>query len=225
MTPSHRFCAVVFDLDGTLVDTLPDIHEALNRALEEASLAPIDTEACRRMIGGGAHNLIEQAFTAIGEPADDPRIDAVFERFLVLYEAEPAVRSRPFDGVIEALDRLRAENVALGVCTNKPHGLTEIVLRELGLDGYFGDSVIGGDALEVRKPAAGHLLEVVRRTGHAASQTLMVGDSETDVASARNAGLPIVAVDFGYTRTQPSQLGADILISAFDQLPAAMSKI
>ncbi len=222
MPPSHRFRAVVFDLDGTLVDTLPDIHEALNRALAEDGLDPIDENACRRMIGGGAHNLIEQAFGMIGEATDSPRIDAVFERFLVLYAAEPAIRSLPFPGVIDTLDWLRGQNVALGICTNKPDGLTALVLEQLGLASYFGEAVIGGEGLPVRKPDPGHLLEVVRRTGHAPSQALMVGDSETDVAAARNAGLPVIAVDFGYTRVPPAELGADILISDFAHLPDAM---
>ncbi len=225
MAGSPPFQAIVFDLDGTLVDTLPDIHEALNRSLVEANLAEIDRTACRNMIGGGAHNLIEQAFTQIGEPTDDPRVDDVFARFLLLYEAEPAVRSRAFPGVVSALETLQAQGVALGVCTNKPHGLSEMVLEKLKLARFFGDAVLGGDALAIRKPDAGHLLEVIRRLGHSPSVSLMVGDSATDVATARNAGIPVIAVDFGYTNTPASELGADALISHFDSLQDALNRL
>ena len=225
MSANPPFQAIVFDLDGTLVDTLPDIHEALNRSLSETGLSEIGEAACRNMIGGGAHNLIEQAFTLIGESSDNPRIDPVFARFIALYEAEPAVRSHPFPGAVAALEALREQGIALGICSNKPHTLTEMVLKDLKLEHFFGDAVIGGDALAIRKPDAGHLLEVIKRLGHPPSAALMVGDSATDVGAARNAGIPIIAVDFGYTNTPAAELGADALISHFDSLLDTISAL
>ena len=219
------FKAIVFDLDGTLVDSLPDIHEALNRALVEARLTTIDEAACRKMIGGGARNLIEQAFTAIGEAPDETQIDGLFARFLDLYRDEPAIRSKPFPGVIAALEALQGQGAALGICTNKPQDLSELVLEGLNLGHFFGDVVIGGDALAIRKPNAGHLLEVIQRLGHLPADAIMVGDSATDVGAARNAGVPVIAVDFGYTDTPPDELGADALISHFDSLLETMARL
>lgn len=219
------FKAIVFDLDGTLVDTLPDIHEALNRALAEARLATIDEAACRNMIGGGARNLIEQAFTVIGETPDETRIDELFERFLDLYRDEPAIRSKPFPGVIDALEVLQGRGLALGICTNKPQDLSELVLDGLNMGRFFGDVVIGGDTLPIRKPDAGHLLEVIQRLGHVPADAVMVGDSATDVGAARNAGVPVIVVDFGYTDRPAAELGADALISHFDALQDAMTRL
>ena len=219
------FKAIVFDLDGTLVDTLPDIHQALNRALAEARLAEIDEAACRNMIGGGARNLIEQAFAVIGERADEARIDELFERFLNLYRDEPAIRSKPFPGVIDALESLQGRGHALGICTNKPQELSELVLDGLDMGRFFGDVVIGGDALSIRKPDAGHLLEVIQRLGHLPADAVMVGDSAADVGAARNAGVPVIAVDFGYTDRPAAELGADALISHFDGLLDAMARL
>jgi phosphoglycolate phosphatase len=217
--------AVIFDLDGTLVDTLPDLHVALNRVLEEEGLQTLAPAETRLMIGGGARNLIELAFQKRQVAAEGNRIDAGFNRFLNYYGAAPTVHSCPYPGVLEALVTLSNSGAALGVCTNKPQDMTNQVLQGLQLAHFFGDAVIGGDALSIRKPDAGHLLAVVEKTGRAAEKTIMVGDSETDVGAARNAGIPVIAVDFGYTALTPEELKADIVISHFDELLSALATL
>jgi phosphoglycolate phosphatase len=214
--------AVIFDLDGTLVDTLPDLHVALNCVLEEEGLQTLAPAETRLMIGGGARNLIELAFQKRQVAAEGDRIEAGFDRFLDYYGAEPTVHSRPYPGVLEALTTLSKGGAALGVCTNKPQDMAQQVLQGLKLAHFFGDAVIGGDALPVRKPDARHLLAVVERTGRTPDKTIMVGDSETDVGAARNANIPVIAVDFGYTALTPEELKADIIISHFDELLPAL---
>jgi phosphoglycolate phosphatase len=217
--------AVIFDLDGTLVDTLPDLHVALNRVLKEEGLQTLAPAETRLMIGGGARNLIESAFQKQQVAAEGARVDAGFDRFLEYYGASTTVHSRPYSGVLETLTALSKSGIALGVCTNKPQDMTDQVLHGLQLAQFFGDAVIGGDALPIRKPDAGHLLAVVERTGRAPDKTIMVGDSETDVGAARNASIPVIAVDFGYTALTPEELKADIIISHFDELLAALETL
>jgi phosphoglycolate phosphatase len=214
--------AVIFDLDGTLVDTLPDLHVALNRVLKEEGLQTLAPAETRLMIGGGARNLIELAFQKRQVAAEGDRIEAGFDRFLDYYGAEPTVHSRPYPGVLEALTTLSKVGAVLGVCTNKPQDMAQQVLQGLQLSHFFGDAVIGGDALPIRKPDARHLLAVVERTGRTPDKTIMVGDSETDVGAARNANIPVIAVDFGYTALTPEELKADIIISHFDELLPAL---
>jgi len=224
-SPNASDQAVIFDLDGTLVDTLPDLHVALNRVLEEEGLQTLDPSETRLMIGGGARNLIELAFIKreiIGEKA---RIHAGFDRFLDYYGAEPTTHSRPYPGVLQALDSLSKFGTAMGVCTNKPQDMSEQVLNGLQIAHYFGDAVIGGDTLATRKPDASHLLAVIEKTGRSPDQTIMVGDSEADVGAARNAGIPVIAVDFGYTALTPEELKADIIISHFDELLPALTSL
>jgi phosphoglycolate phosphatase len=220
------FATVVFDLDGTLADTLPDILSALNRVMAEEGLRSVSFAEGRTLVGGGARLLMEHAL-AVTAPAlpPEPAIDACYARFLDYYAAEPALRSRPFPEVIEALTALRDAGCRLGVCTNKPHDLTLAVLAGLGLDGFFGDAVLGGDALAVRKPDPRHLRAVIERAGDGAGASVMVGDSETDVAAARNAAVPVVAVSFGYTALAPGELGADLVIDHFGELPAALDRL
>ena len=220
------FATVVFDLDGTLADTLPDILSALNRVMTEEGLRVVSYAEGRTLVGGGARLLMEQALAATAPgPVPEPTIDACYARFLDYYGAEPAVRSRPYPGVVEALTALRDAGCRLGVCTNKPHDLTLAVLAGLGLEGFFGDAVLGGDALAVRKPDARHLRAVIERAGDGTGASVMVGDSETDVAAARNAAVPVVAVSFGYTALAPAELGADVLIDHFSELAAALDRL
>ncbi|NKB19101.1 MAG: HAD-IA family hydrolase [Alphaproteobacteria bacterium] len=217
--------AVIFDLDGTLVDTLPDLHVALNRVLEEEGLQTLDPAETRLMIGGGARNLIELAFIERKITGEEARIDAGFDRFLDYYGTASTVHSRPYPGVLEALVTLSESGTALGVCTNKPQEMTEQVLEGLQLARFFDDAVIGGDTLLVRKPDATHLLAVIEKTGRRPEKTFMVGDSETDVGAARNAGIPVIAVDFGYTALTPEELKSDIVISHFNELMPALKSL
>ena len=220
------FATVVFDLDGTLADTMPDILSALNRVMAEEGLREISYAEGRTLVGGGARALMEMALAAAAPgKLPEPAIDACYARFLDYYRAEPAVRSRPYPGVIEALSSLRAAGCGLGVCTNKPHDLTLDVLAGLGLAPFFGDAVLGGDALDVRKPDARHLHAVIARAGIAAGASAMVGDSETDVATARAANVPVVAVSFGYTALAPADLGADALIDHFGELGDTLDRL
>lgn len=220
----HGFEAVVFDLDGTLIDTLPDILAALNRLMGEEGRREIAYEEGRYMVGHGTRVMLERAFAATGPTQTAEILDSLNRRFVDYYLAAPAVMSAPYDGVEETLAALAADGVILGVCTNKPHEISLRILGELGLDRHFA-AAIGGDALDVHKPDAAHLLTTIARMGAVPGKAVMVGDSEIDVRTARNADVPVVVVEYGYTAKPPHTLGADAVIAGFDGLSAALQRI
>lgn len=214
--------ALLFDLDGTLVDTAPDLAAATDHVLEAFGRPPIGLAQVRQMVGDGALALIRRGFDASGPPADEPTLAAGHRLLLAYYGNHVADTSRPFPGVVATLERLRTAGHMMAVCTNKPHRLSVMLLEQLGLLSFFG-AVVGGDSLAVRKPDPGHITGTLAALNHpAGAGAVMVGDSMNDVASARGAGIPVVAVSFGYTTTPPDQLGADRLIDDFAALPAAL---
>ncbi|HWB49285.1 MAG TPA: HAD-IA family hydrolase [Stellaceae bacterium] len=210
---------LLFDLDGTLVDTLPDLTSALNEVLREQGHAPLLPAEVKPMIGDGMPMLLRRGFAARGVEAAEAM--AVQSRFIEIYEAHATNASRPYPGVPETLAALRAAGYATGVCTNKPHHATGAVLRELGLDGLF-DGYAGGDRFAVRKPDAGHLLGLVEALGGDPRRAAMIGDSENDALSARAAKLPLILMRYGYARIDPAALGPDRLLDRFAELPAAL---
>ncbi len=213
--------AVGFDLDGTLVDTAPDLHAHLNELLDEHGRGPVSLESVRLMVGDGSRVLIQRSLTATGGPLNDVGLDELVREFIARYTAEPLRLSAVYPGVREALDALAAGGVGLGVCTNKPQLPTDRLLELLGLRHYFG-AAIGGDALPVRKPDGGHLRAVLHALGVEPAAAVMVGDSQNDVLTARALGVPSVVVDFGYTTVPARELGADAVIGHFDQLLPAL---
>ena len=209
-----RFQTVIFDLDGTLVDSAPDLCGVVNHMLDEHGRAALDLDAIRAMVGDGAAKLIERGFGATGGlPAPLPQLVA---RFIALYENRIAQETRPFPGVVDTLTRLDQAGLRLGICTNKPTGLTNRLLQELDLARFFG-SVAGGDG-PARKPDPRHIHVVIEGLGARADSALMIGDSMNDVAAARAAGIPVFVVPFGYTRIPPAQLGADRVLRDFAEL-------
>lgn len=210
--------AVIFDLDGTLVDTAPDLGAALNRLLAEYGRSALAPESIRTMIGDGAAKLVERGFTATGGWPAEP--SAIVGRFLSIYEAGIADCSRPFPGVTAVLERLAAAKIRLGVCTNKPGVATEELLSAIDLRRHF--SAVGHGDGPARKPDPRHLLRVVEQLGAQPATSVMVGDSANDVAAARAAGVPVVVVTFGYTATPAHELGADAVIDRFDALPGLL---
>ena len=208
----------IFDLDGTLVDTAPDIIDALNRTLSDLDLAPVDDSTGRSFIGGGARKLVADGLAeSAGRGFEQTAIDDAYARFIDYYTEKSATRSALYPGVRDALDALADTGLAMGVCTNKPQALSLDVLEAFDLHRYFR-AVIGGDALPERKPAAGHLLETARRAAPEFSRAIMIGDSPTDVAAARNANFPVIVVDYGYTVTPAAELGADAVIPDMREL-------
>ena len=220
-----KFKGVVFDLDGTLINTLPDILAALNQVMGGEGLREIHEDEGKTFIGGGAYNLIEQAFLAIGINPEDPRVETAFQQFLIKYEKDPTSRSQIYPGVKDCLGTLQLSGIKMGVCTNKPIGLTRKIISEMAMDHYFGDAILGGDSLHVRKPNPRHVVRVIELMGTGTNDVIMVGDSETDVKAARGAGVPIVVVDYGYTSIPHDLLGADAIISSFFELPDAIRNL
>lgn len=216
------FAAVVFDLDGTLADTLPDVVGALNRLLMEDGLRYVTYDEGRNLVGEGARSLIERAYMAIGRPLERAEIDLRVERFIGLYRRDPVVGTRLYPGVREVLGRLYDNGVKLGICTNKPHEMALVVLERLDLASYFG-SVIGAGVLAVRKPDPRHLLAVIDRLAVAREACVYVGDSPVDVETARNAEIPVVVMSCGYSRVPAAELGADAVVDSFGELPAAFA--
>ena len=209
-----RFAAIIFDLDGTLVDSAPDLCGVVNDMLQQHGRVVLDMDDIRKMVGDGAAKLIERGFGATGGlPAPLPDLTREFIR---LYEARIARETRPFPGVVETLERFKAAGLKMGVCTNKTTPLSRRLLNELDLTRFF-TVVVGGDG-PTRKPDRRHLEATMRELETNADEALMVGDSMNDVAVARNAGVEVVAVSFGYTTIPPRDLGADRVIDRFDQL-------
>jgi phosphoglycolate phosphatase len=215
------FDAVVFDLDGTLVDTAPDLHAHLNEMLSELGRPGLELATIRPLIGDGARALIERGLEVSGGIPASADLDALFLEFLTRYTARPLRFGAIYDGVRGVLDELQSAGVRLGVCTNKAQAPTDRLLAELDLERYFAVA-LGGDVLSVRKPDAGHLRVVLERLGVDPPQAVMVGDSQTDLLTARAAGLPCVLVSFGYTPIAARELGAEAVIDHMAELSAAL---
>ncbi len=215
----NRRSVILFDLDGTLIDSAPDIRFALNDVLRQASLPTITLEQTRSFIGDGATRLVQRAFTAVGVPLHASALTLYRDRYLRAYDARLAVETKPYPNVPQTLRALRWAGWRLAVCTNKPHAATTSVLQCLGLDSYF-ETASGGDSFAVRKPDPDHLLSTLAVLDATADQAIMVGDSENDVAAARAADIPVVVMSYGYHRGPLEEMAADLLLDDFATLPA-----
>jgi len=209
--------AILFDLDGTLIDTAPDIAASINIVLARDGLAALDLGDVRSMIGHGIRALVKKAYAASGCPIDEGTLDLREATMMSVYATHLTVLSRPMPGAVDALAACQARNAALAVVTNKPLGLTQTILRHFGIDGLFA-ATIGGDFGLAPKPAPAPLFAALGPLGVAPKDAIMVGDSATDVAAARAAGIPVVAVGGGYTDKPADELGADRALASLHGL-------
>jgi phosphoglycolate phosphatase len=215
---------VVFDLDGTLVDTAPDLVDTLNIILTREGIPPVAFDVARTLIGGGVKPMLERALAEQGRALPAQEMDDLFETFLKYYADHIADRSRPFPGVEQALDILAQRGCTLAVCTNKFEWLSVRLLGALNLSQHFA-AICGQDTFEVKKPHPDTLRKTVAMAGGDIVQTVMVGDSATDIRLAQAAQVPVVAVDFGYTDTPVTVFKPDRVISHFDKLASAVFEL
>jgi phosphoglycolate phosphatase len=214
--------AVVWDLDGTLVDSAADIAAALNRLLTEERLPELDDDRIRGMIGEGVPTLIRRGLAAHDETADEQRLGRLVERFLVIYSESATARTRLFPGVCEVLATLGDAGIRQAVCTNKPEAITRQVLADLDIATHF-DVVIGGDTLPRNKPDPLPLRTALQRLGVSPEQSLMVGDSAIDVLTAHAAGVDVAFVTFGYGPPPVEPQRADFLVDDVAEIPALVA--
>ena len=215
---------LVFDVDGTLADTAPDLMGALNFVLAREGVAPSPVAAARRLLGAGGRALIQRGFAESGRAIDAATLERLFVDFLAHYNAHIADGTTLFPGVIACLDRCAAAGWRLAVCTNKMEHSTKLLLGKLGVLDRFA-FVCGQDTFGVGKPDPRPFVETVRAAGGALDRAVMVGDSKTDVAIARAAGAPVICVDFGYTDVPVAELGPDRVVSSFDEVFAAAAGV
>ncbi len=215
------FDLVVFDLDGTLADTAPDLAAALNHALAHFGRPAIEAEMVRNMIGHGSRALLRKGLAATG-PVSEELVERGYGTFLDYYAAFICEGSRAYEGVEDCIDTLRAQGVRVAVCTNKPEALTHLLLDALGWQDRF-DAIVGGDTLPLRKPDPAPLREAIARGG--GGNAVMIGDSITDADTARAAGVPFVAVSFGFSDRPVEALGADAVVDHFDDLIPALRRL
>jgi len=215
---------IVFDLDGTLIDTAPDLVDTLNVIFGREGLAPLPYATARNFIAGGARVMIARGIEAERRVLPPDKLEQLFEDFIAHYSEHLADRSRPFPGLTDALDVLALRGCQFAVCTNKLERLSVLLLDKLNLRDRFV-AICGQDTFGIQKPDP----EILRRTVAAAGGTLqnavMIGDSITDIRTARAAGVPIVAVDFGYTEHPIAEFDPDRVISHFAELPASIAAV
>ena len=221
---THPFEALVFDLDGTLIDSAPDVCASVNRVFKAKGRRELSLDEAKDMIGWGGRVLMEKALAATGDPGSEDEIDDTLRAFLKSYADHPAELTTVFPGAVEALETFKAAGVKLGICTNKPTATTTPVLKALGLDGYF-DVVSCGDAVPHKKPDGRHVLQVIEQLGATVDTAAMIGDSENDIHAANDAGVRSVCVTFGYAHVPLEDIGADALIDRFEDLPRALRQI
>src|SRR6266850_1323757 len=215
---------VVFDLDGTLVDTAPDLIAALNFVLDREGLPAVPIKSARNMIGAGARKLIERGLELDGREASFADITRLTSDFIDHYAAHIADESRPFEGLEGALDDLSARDYRFAVCTNKLEWLSKLLLDQLGLSSRFS-AICGADTFGVSKPDPAILQQTVARAGGQLSSTVMVGDAGTDIGVARRANVPVIGVDFGYTDVPMADLKPDRLVGHMRDLAAAVESL
>lgn len=209
--------AVIFDLDGTLIDSAPDLHTAANALLAERGLDPVSLARVRDFIGEGVPKLVERSLEAGGAPATAQKLTAAVRRFRAIYGAEPVRLTRPYDGVEEALGALSARGLLLGVCTNKPERVSRDILARLGLDRHLR-VLVGGDTLARMKPDPAPLLQTARLLGAGPAETLFVGDSGTDADTADAAGISFALYSGGYRKRRLDAFGECFVFHDFGAL-------
>lgn len=220
-----RDVTLVFDLDGTLVDTAPDLVHATNHVLGSLGLAPLAAGQVRPWISFGARRMIIEALAASGQPsANTDTIDGLLEQFLTHYVANIAVASRPYAGAVAALGRYQEQGATLAVCTNKREAMALKLLEALELAPMFA-AIAGRDTFPVSKPHPDHLRGTIRLAGGNDARAIMVGDSAVDIATARAAGVPVVGVSFGYTDIPIRELEPDFAIDGYDELDAVLARL
>jgi phosphoglycolate phosphatase len=219
-----QVATIIFDLDGTLVDTAPDLVATLNVVLGREGLPAIGYDEARLLVGGGARRMIERGVASEGKARTAADLDRMFNDFIAYYADHVADHSRPFPGVEEALDVLAARGCRFAVCTNKLEWLSVRLLKALGLADRFV-AICGQDTFGIQKPHPDALHSTLRKAGGTIHRAVMVGDSQTDIATAQAAGIPIIAVDFGYTDVPVAQFAPDRIISHFNALPDSIADV
>jgi phosphoglycolate phosphatase len=215
---------IIFDLDGTLVDTAPDLIDTLNVIFAREGLPSVPYEAARNAIGGGAKTMIARGIQAEGRILSAQKLEQMFADFITYYSDHVADRSQPFPGVIDALDTLAARGCRFAVCTNKLEQLSVLLLGKLKLADRFV-AICGQDTFGMQKPDPEILRRTVAAAGGNLQRAIMIGDSNTDIRTARAAGVPVIAVDFGYSERPIAEFGPDRIINHFSQLPASIDAI
>lgn len=213
---------IIFDLDGTLVDTAPDLAAALNAVLTRAGRPAVPIDEVRHLVGRGARKLIERVLETSGTAPGPGEIDDFVAHFLEHYGANIATASRPFAAAEATVRRLAARGHKIGICTNKPEALSWKLMEALGLRDLF-PVILGADSRPYRKPDPRHLLDTIAALGGGRENAVLIGDSDTDVKTARAAAVPVIVVSFGYTEIPAHELGADVVIDHFDELERAIS--
>ena len=215
---------LVFDLDGTLIDTAPDLVETLNVIFAREGLPPVPFAKARKLIGGGARAMIVRGVEAESRLLSATQIERLFDEFIAYYTEHIADRSRPFPGLTETLDTLAQQGHRFAVCTNKLERLSVRLLQQLDLASRFA-VICGQDTFGVQKPDPDVLRRTILAAGGSPERAILIGDSETDVRTAKSAGIPIVAVDFGYTERPIAEFQPDRIISHFTELPSALAAL
>jgi len=212
---------IAFDLDGTLVETAPDLIGALNRMLAARDIPQMPVEAAQHLVGHGALALLRHGFQEAGVAWDEAAAPGLLQIFLDDYLLHIADHSRPYEGVVDSLDRLAERGALLCVATNKRTDLSVALIEALGLARHFA-VVCGPDRVSARKPDGAHIREAVQMAGGDPGRCIMVGDGAPDVQAAKDAGVPCIVVTFGYTPIAPEELGGDVLIDSFQDLEEAI---
>lgn len=220
--------SAIFDLDGTLADTAADLLAAANRALEPAGLPPLDYSRDKSFAGRGGRSMIRRSIELSGRDPNDAseieRTDNLYPRLLAAYENSLADQTTLYPGVVECLDQLEKDGWLLGVCTNKPERMALSVLDALGIRERFG-AILGADTLPVRKPNPEHLRETARRVGGDPALAIMIGDTSTDINTARAAGVPVMLTSFGFAAEPLASLNPDAVVHHFNEIPQLLQDL
>jgi len=215
---------VVFDLDGTMIDTAPDLIAATNDTLGVFGMPPVEEHIIEPAVGLGAKSMLHTAMLSLGREPQPEALTRMTEHFIDYYADHIAVKSRPFPGLEDVLQTLRGRGAKLAVCTNKRENLALLLMAELRLDHYFA-AIAGADRFPVRKPDPGHLLGTIKAAGGKHQRSVMIGDSQADAKAAQSAGIPFIAVTFGYGERPVEVMKPDAIIAHFDELPDVIDRL